>query len=492
MPLHLRLLLVLAALLLPAGALLVGLGVTSARTYFQEVTQRQNVGLAANLVAQSDLMAGQTLDNAELNDLTKMLAMTNPGVEIYVIAADGRLLGGGDSEPGAVESIVDLRPVMRFLETPDRLPILGTDPRRGGRTIFSAAPLPGGEGYLYVLLTNELQNSLVRSVQTSTALRIGLWGSVLGLALLLFGGALAFTLLTRRLRRLNEAMRAFRGSDFDRQAISLPPAAAVRDEIDELTNRFLEVAEHVSDQYHALREADRIRRELVGNISHDLRTPLAALRGYLETLGLRGERLTREERDTFLAAAQAHGARLSRLIEQLFELSTLESGEGRAHPEPFLLQELVQDVTHEYSLRAEEKGVALELIVDRELPFVAADIGMIERVVTNLLDNAIRHTNPGGRVTLALERAADDLVRVRVSDTGQGIAADDLPRVFDRFYRASSAREGEGTGLGLAIVRRILELHGRQVEVSSRIGEGAHFWFDLPRASGSEQPLVRS
>ena len=484
MPLHLRLLLVLAALLLPAGALLVGLGATSARTYFQEVTQRQNAGLAANLVAQSDLMAGQTLDSDELDDLTKMLAMTNPGVEIYVVAADGRLLGSGAPEAGTVEASVDLRPVLRFLEEPDRLPILGTDPRRSGRTIFSVAPLPGGEGYLYVLLTNELQNSLVRSVQTSTTLRIGLWGSLLGLALLLFGGALAFTLLTRRLRRLNEAMRVFRRSDFDRQAISLPVAPEVRDEIDELTNSFVEVAAHVSDQYRALREADRNRRELVGNISHDLRTPLAALRGYLETLGLRGERLTSQERDAFLEAAQAHGERLSRLIEQLFELSTLESGEGSPRSEPFLLQELVQDVTHEFSLRAEEKGVALELIVDRDLPFVAADIGMIERVITNLLDNAIRHTQPGGRVTLALEPAPEAGVRVRVSDTGQGIADEDLPRVFDRFYRSSSAREGEGTGLGLAIVRRILELHGRKVEVSSRIGEGAHFWFDLPRASG--------
>jgi signal transduction histidine kinase len=479
------LLLVLAALLIPAGALVVGLGVTSARAYFQEVTQRQNAGLAKNLVAQSELMAGETLNSAELNDLAKMLAMTNPGVEIYVIGGGGDLLGAGDTDLGAVAIPIDLGPVERYLQQPERLPVLGTDPLRGGRTIFSAAPLPGGEGYLYIVLTNELQTSVIRSVQTSTALRIGLWGSVLGLVLLLFGGALAFTLLTRRLRRLNHAMRVFRSSDFDRQAIALPTTLRQRDEIDELTGSFLEVAEHVSDQYHALREADRNRRELVGNISHDLRTPLAALQGYLETLALRGDRLSRDERDAFLEAAQAHGARLSRLIEQLFELSTLESGQGRPHPEPFLLQELVQDVTHEFGLRSEEKGVALELIVDRELPFVAADIGMIERVVTNLLDNALRHTQSGGRVTLALERAGEEGVRVRVSDTGHGIASEDLPRVFERFFRASSAREGEGTGLGLAIVRRILELHGSRIEVDSRIGEGAHFWFDLPRASGA-------
>lgn len=485
MPLHLRLLLVLAALLIPAGALLVGLGVTSARAYFQEITQRQNAGLAATLVAQSDLMAGETLDGEELNDLAKMLAMTNPGVEIYVVGEGGDLLGAGEVALDTVASSIDLQPVERYLTKDERLPVLGTDPLRGGRTIFSVAPLPGGEGYLYVVLTNEVQDSLIRSVQTSTALRIGLWGSVLGLVLLLFGGALAFTLLTRRLRRLNDAMRVFRRSDFDRQAIALPETVLRRDEIDELTESFLDVAQHVSDQYHALREADRNRRELVGNISHDLRTPLAALRGYLETLSLRGERLTREERENFLEAAQAHGARLSRLIEQLFELSTLESGQGRAHPEPFLLQELIQDVAHEYGLRAEEGGVGLELIVDRELPFVAADIGMIERVITNLLDNALRHTQPGGRVTLALERSSEDAVRVRVSDTGLGIAAEDLPRVFERFFRASSAREGEGTGLGLAIVRRILELHGRSIEVDSRVGEGAHFWFDLPRATGA-------
>ena len=480
-PLHLRLLLVLSALLLPAGVLVVGLSVASARTYFQEVTQRQNASLADNLVLQSDLMVGEFVDRDSVAELTKMLAMTNPGVEIYVVNVDGTILDGSVKPADRQVGRIELDAVARFLDAPDDLPMHGTDPRRGGRTIFSAASLPFDLGYLYIVLTNEVQNSLVRSVQTSTALRAVLWGSVTGVVLLIVGGALGFALLTRRLRRLNEAMRAFRRSDFRLEAVSLGPMPTVRDEIDELQNLFLEVADHISGQYHELRRADQNRRELVGNISHDLRTPLAALRGYLETLNLRGERLSREEREAFLNAAQAHGERLSNLIEQLFELSTLESSDGRAKPEAFPLQELVQDVVRKFAFQAEEAGIMLEAQADCDLPFVEGDIGLIERVLSNLLDNALRHTPAGGRVTIVLE-PHDDGVRAKITDTGEGIAAGDLPRVFERFFQASTARVGEGTGLGLAIVRRILELHGRQIEVTSSEGAGAEFSFDLPAA----------
>jgi two-component system, OmpR family, sensor kinase len=129
----------------------------------------------------------------------------------------------------------------------------------------------------------------------------------------------------------------------------------------------------------------------------------------------------------------------------------------------------------------ERPQIELSLTIDKELPFVNADVGMIERALTNLIENALRYTPPGGEVRLELRKVSDK-VRVTVTDTGQGIAANDLPFIFERFYRAKGNDEKTGSGLGLAIVKRILELHGAEIEVSSILERGTTFRFALPHA----------
>jgi signal transduction histidine kinase len=176
-------------------------------------------------------------------------------------------------------------------------------------------------------------------------------------------------------------------------------------------------------------------------------------------------------------------ARLSELVEELFELSKLDALQAQPQIEPFLLSELVHDVAQKYQLRAEQKGIKLQAQVGRDVPFVCADIGMIERVLENLIENALRHTPGGGSIILAL-RAVEkgQAVRVQVVDTGTGIAPSDLPHIFDRFYRAKKPEnrdEKSGAGLGLSIATRILELHGSELAVQSTPGKGATFSFDL-------------
>jgi PAS domain S-box-containing protein len=229
-----------------------------------------------------------------------------------------------------------------------------------------------------------------------------------------------------------------------------------------------------------------LRRDLIANVSHDLRTPLAALHGYLETLLVKGAELSPGQRAGYLETAVRQSERLGLLIGELFELVKLDFRGFEIRPEPVQLGELAQDVLQKFRLLADSKGVALRAEIGPGLPSVHADIGLMERVLENLIDNALRHTPPGGAVRVAVAPSGER-VRVRVADTGSGIPAAEIPRIFERFYRVdrSRARGTGGAGLGLAIVKRIMDLHAAKVEVESTPPGGAAFFFDLPAAPAS-------
>ena len=224
-----------------------------------------------------------------------------------------------------------------------------------------------------------------------------------------------------------------------------------------------------------------MRRELVAQVSHDLRTPLAAIRGYLETLQIKEDTLTPQQREEYFRLALRQSEHLSQLVDALFELAKLDAKEPLAHCEAFPIAEFIHDVYQKFRLQAESRQIHYTLELPDNLPFVSADIGLIERVMENLLDNAIRHTPAGGHITISAARN-HQRVAIQVSDSGPGIAEADLPHIFERFYQAKTAG-GENTphtGLGLAIVKRIMELHNSEINVSSRIGEGTTFSFYLP------------
>jgi signal transduction histidine kinase len=226
-----------------------------------------------------------------------------------------------------------------------------------------------------------------------------------------------------------------------------------------------------------------LRRELIANVSHDLRSPLASLRGYLETLLLKEQALTESERRSYLEIALRQSQHLQTLISELFELARLDFEGYRIDAEPVQLGELARDVAQKLGLAAQTRQVALDLDIEPELGLARADIGLIERALTNLIENALAHTAAGGRIVLSM-RAQGARVALCVSDNGSGIAAHDLPRIFERFYRADKARtrDDKGSGLGLAIVKRIVELHGSEIRVDSVAGRGTSVGFDLPLA----------
>ncbi|MDX1432968.1 MAG: ATP-binding protein [Gammaproteobacteria bacterium] len=455
------------------------------REYIAEMHQSLNRDLARNLVADRNLVAEGRLDEAALKSMFHDYMVINPSIEIYLLDLDGKILYFS-ADPGKVKrKSVSLEPIRAFLDNSASFPLLGDDPRsHDRRKVFSVTPVPSEEapeGYLYVVLRGEEYDNVEMMAEESHFLRLSGWAVAASLAFGLLAGLIVFRVLTRRLQRLTGAMERFRLSDFGNHDIVLEPRKlAAPDEVDTLALTFEQMADRISEQIRELKNQDALRRDLVAQVSHDLRTPLASLHGYLETLKLKEDKLSATERADYLALVLRQSERLTRLVGELFELAKLDAKEARPQSEPFALPELVQDVLQKFQLKAAAEEVDLGMQLDDDLPLVAGDIALVERVLDNLIDNAIEHTPARGRVRVLVRRDAERLV-LCVNDTGAGIPARDLPRVFDRFYRVGDAASGHGhAGLGLAIAKRIVELHGSELEVQSREGEGTTFAFALP------------
>ncbi|WP_227747344.1 sensor histidine kinase [Paraburkholderia franconis] len=298
----------------------------------------------------------------------------------------------------------------------------------------------------------------------------------------LIAALVVFRFLTLRLRRLASAIEAFRASGFASPMRAEAPDGN-DDEIGCIIAAFQEMSERIAMQLAQLAQADRQRRELLANVSHDLRTPLASMQGYLEMVLIKDDGLSQEDRCRYLQIAVKHCERLARLVRDLFDLTKLEANEVRPQVEPFPISELAQDVVQKFALSAQKRDLKLSASVSTDCPPVCADIGMMERVLENLIENAMRYTPAGGEISVGVRRAGDR-VELQVSDTGQGIDHDDIGNVFDRYYRADRGESSDAgnAGLGLAITRRIIELHGGQIRVESAPGAGTTFTVELAMA----------
>ena len=239
-----------------------------------------------------------------------------------------------------------------------------------------------------------------------------------------------------------------------------------------------------------IRRAETARRDFVANVSHELRTPLAGIKAVVETLrdGALHDSAAAEE---FLGRVESEVDRLVQLVEELLHLSRIESGTAPMVMAEVAPRELLTGCVERFRHMAERAGVMLTLEAGDALPLIRADRERLGQAVGNLIHNAIKFTPPGGRVTVRAEQVGPDL-RITVADTGSGIDAVDLPRIFERFYVADRARSGRGTGLGLAIVKHVVRAHGGTVTASSSPGRGSTFTITLPLAAGARSPAHRA
>jgi two-component system phosphate regulon sensor histidine kinase PhoR len=226
-----------------------------------------------------------------------------------------------------------------------------------------------------------------------------------------------------------------------------------------------------------IRRLDAVRRDFVSNISHELRTPLASLKALVDTLR-DGALDDASAAQRFLDRIETEVDALSQMVQELLELSRIESRQAPLRLTPSPVVDVVVPAAERLRPQAERAGISLTIDLPPDLPSVLADAERGQQVVTNLVQNAIKFTQPGGQVAVFAEPAGDEVV-VSVRDTGVGIPADDLPRIFERFYKADRARSGGGTGLGLAIAKHIVQGHGGRIWAESIEGRGSTFYFSL-------------
>lgn len=477
-----RLSLVFALLLLICCGTSVLLQVRSNKMHELEVVQGLSRDLAQHIARDTQLMDANGLKSDAVRELFSQLMLVNPSVEVYLLDGDGRIVGDAAPKDRVLRDRVDLAPVRQLLAG-DPLPILGDDPRSlDARKVFSAAPLMvmgKPAGFLYVVLLGEAHDRFAERGATSEALSTALWSIGLIALLCLLAGLAAFGWITRPLRRLTDSVSHF---DINAAPVVLPassvePVQPGHDEIAVLDATFKQMQNRLSEQWQTLTRQSQDRRELVANISHDLRTPLASLHGYLEVLSVKDASLTPEERRRYLGIALDQSRKVGGLAQSLLDLVRLEHGFVVPVIERFSLTDLVQDIFQKFELGAESKAVSLTPIFAPTIPGVHGDLGLIERVLTNLFDNALRHTPAGGEIRIALQPKGS-FVEVTVSDSGPGIAPELREGLFLRPFNIGGARRDGG--LGLRIVHQILQLHGLRIELIDVPGQGATFRFALP------------
>lgn len=453
--------------------------------YHQETQQKFHSEVASQFAVLAGWTPSGWIDSKAVGAAFAKLVTANQQFHVYILDRDGLVLSHYPDSLKLVSRRVSLTPIRKILQPKAHLPILGDDPATNyDQQIFSVAQLQGStraEQYLYVTLHNEEQTEAAEGLRLAYITRDGARLIVACLMLALAGGLLSLHFIVRPLKQLASTMDGFREDHFKGDLTGSKQPLTSGDEIDTLAVTFYRMAQQMQLQMREIEQTDSSRREFIANVSHDLRTPLASIQGYLDTLSIKNDVLTSQERQHYLHIALNQAKSLSDLINTLFYLAKLDSGQIQLQPESFRIDEVVQDVVQKFTLQAQKKNIQLLVEGRDRMPFVCADLGLIERALSNLIDNALRYTPEGGSVQLRMQHIAEK-VWVSVIDSGSGIAASDLPYIFKRFYRGNSVHRdvAANAGIGLSIVRRIVAMHGESVEAGNAPERGAQFRFSLP------------
>lgn len=452
----------------------------ASRRYYQETTQRLNADVAKSMLKEVEPFKDGQVNKEALGKIMHSMMAVNPSLEVYLLNPDGKILSYVVLDKKVKLDQVDIQAVKKFINSPDEDYILGDDPRNPGKkTIFSASAVKEDDkllGYVYMVLVSERTENITSTLLGSYWLRIGTQAFIVTLLAAFIIGLIMIWFLTRNLRIIVSTFRRFKEGDHQARI----PENNMKGELLTLSSTFNSMADTILRNIDELKKVDSLRRELIANVSHDLRSPIAIIHGYIETLILKDEDLEPSERKKYLNTILSGSEKLKNLVSDLFELSKLEANQVEPEKEAFMMNELVADATQQFNLIAERKNISINRNINTSLPRVNADISMMERVIQNLLNNAFQYTPENGEVRINVEQVKNE-VQVSIQNTGKGISREDIPLLFDRYYKVNKDKSGiEGTGLGLAIVKKILSLHNISIHVESEPGSFARFNFRVP------------
>lgn len=452
--------------------------ISMAKRYSDETTQKLNAHVASHMLLEVTPFVNGQVNEEALGKIMHSMMAVNPSLEVYLLDPQGKILSYVVLDKKVKLSYVSVEPIKKFLHAKGQSLIYGDDPRNPGKsTIFSAtAVYEGGTqlGYVYMILASEESENIATALQESYLLKIGVQSFILTLVAAFIIGMLVLWLLMKSLRDIIDTVKKFSEGD-------LKPRIPIRSkgELAELSVTVNTMADTILRNMDELKEVDKLRRDLIANISHDIRTPISIIHGYIETLIMKHDSLDAQKQQEYLQTIIKSTERLKRLMTDLFELSKLESRQIKPKMEPFFMSDLLQDLSRKYKLLAQERNIELETELPSKMPVVCADIALIERVLQNLIDNALNYTPEKGKVKIKMEEKNRQL-NISVMNTGPGIASEELPKIFDRYYKVENNKSSRGTGLGLAIVKNILEIHQTDIQVQSEKQGNTIFSFHLP------------
>lgn len=473
--------LVFLGLMVVTGIIFSWIGIQSSIEFRDETYQTVNRELASDMAKEFQPFLYEGIETDSIRSRIQYLKGINPQIDIYLLGGNGMIKDyypNSLSEDTLKHRVIDLKPLDDFLAG-KTLPILGQDPTsESGERPFSVAPIQIMDEtgcYLYVILGGENYQGTAASIQNSYILNSMFGGLAITLLLTLLVGLISFRWLTSRIRVMSDTVLAFEQGQLDER---IRPKS--EDEIGQLGKTFDHMADTILANMRELKKTDTLRRELVANVSHDLRSPLASIQGYMETIQQKDSSLSREDRNKYYETILRNTTKLNKLVADLFDLSRLDAQDVEPRLEPVSMAELAQDLVLQFSPIAKQRGVSLAAESDeKELDLVQADIGLMERAISNLIDNALKNTPEGGTVTVRTQNHGS-IVRLSITDTGKGISKENINRIFDRFYQTDASRsQNAGAGLGLSIVKKIIELHGSTLAVDSILDEGTTFYFSL-------------
>lgn len=466
-------------LMLVVGGVYVYVTVKASNEFFHSTKQTLNREVAGELINDVAVFVDDSLNENAVQKIMMHHMKVNPTIEVYVLDDKGEILTY-DAPPEKIKkSHVSLLPIREFLKNDvNSNYILGNDPKAPDACkVFSAAPiLEDGKtkGYVYAILASEEYDSVSSMLMSNFIYSIGLKALIITVIFVVIIGLIAIKYLTRNFRVIEEGVIKFSNGNYSNK-IELKSQG----EFTHLANCLNEMATTISSNIDQLKSIERLRKELVANVSHDLRTPIAIVHGYIETLLMKNSELSPEERERFLKIVLNSTENLEKLVADLFELSKLESEEAHLNLERVNIADLVSDISSRYKIISEQKQIDFKVMIMAE-GTVEVDVAMMERVIQNLVDNALKFTPSGGEVVLCVQKGEEGKLVVQVKDTGIGIGESSLPFVFDRYKKLDSDKKSSpGAGLGLAIVKRILELHHIDIKVLSRKEEGTAFSFSM-------------
>lgn len=476
-----RIAILVISLITVLGALFIVITYFAITHYHQASTQLLNKDVAAHIAEFTSPFDNDGINKQKADSVFHDAMVLSPSAEVYFLDTAGSVIAFHAPQKDIKLWAVPLANIHKYIAARGQEYVKAADPKDPAQPkIFSAAEVYGKAkklGYIYVVLGSKSSENIISTLLDSHigSLAIQAFAAIIILSLII--SIFYLTRIRKSFNRMIDVLQRFEGGDYTARF-----QISDRDDLAPVTNAFNKMADLLSSTITSLTRSEKERKDFIAIISHDLRTPLSIARGYAETVLMErdGKRISDEQRQEYIQLILQKIHQVETMVKQLFELSRIEAPEFKPHKEPFVLSEIVQEIINTFQLTAAEKGISLRCTQCQYHVWVHADIGMMERVVQNLINNAIKNTPAGGTIQISIILDNQNLV-FSIANTGNPLPEDLLQWINNFKANAGSVNKRPAKlGLGLLIVQKILLLHNASLEAYTHEGSRNIFIFPIP------------